>query len=1074
MFKAQFASEARFYFPKKWLYILLLLFIGLGYFMSVMANFSFPGVYVNSPYVLMYAIGLTSLLNIFTITIFAAQILLREKDANFDAILYTTPLKKQDFLLARFSFILFITVLSYFLFVLGLMTGHLMQGSNGVKFMDFHLINYLYPLLVMVLPNAIFCTAIVSTAGWLSKNKMLIYLSGLFIYILYMAVSLFSNSPLFANASPVSADTMSLMAKIDPFGMSAFFEQTKQWPPVLRNTQLLQLQGNFLLNRIIVLVVSAVLLLISYRCYRFTTGKKEKNRQQQKAITVVTNSIVYKASPTKNAGTAYNWRTLLSFVKLDTLSIIRSIPFVLIIVLWTFFLSMEIYSDIDAGIRLPQRYASTGLMVKNIIGSFSFFILAVLLFYGVEMLWRSKNVKIAAIENSTPVNTSAILAAKCISLSVVPLLLISFSIVLCILLQYLFGYPYIEWNVYASLFYILGIPALLGAAIVISIQAITRKKYPGLVLAALFLLITNSFVAGMLGIQHPLFRFAKAYTVSYTDMNGFGSYLDAFGIKMLYWTAFTIIVGWFASHAWNNAKHISLLNRIKKLQPITCIMLLVCFTTLIGAGKVISNKTTIESNAAQDNWQQQYEQTYRSYQHIPQPTITSVKTNIDLFPDKNSYAIQGNYVLVNKNSMPLDSLLLYCDRSVTLKNIKIDNATLLSDDTAFGHYRYRLVKPLQPGDSVTMQFAINYSWSPYNRHDPLNAIVENGAFMRISRYYPVFGYQPGNEMDNEAIRNSRKMAAATPLKKLEEKDSSDYDYGFINFDAVISTTKKQTAIGTGELVRSWTEKERNYFQYRSPVPIPFRFAVSSAAYAVKSTSQNGIAIEVYYHPAHAENVQHLLDEAKKTIVYCEKNFGKYPFKSIRFAEISGFTQGFAATAYPATIFMSESVVFHADIRKNDKRDVINELAGHELAHEWWGNNQISPEQREGAAMLTETLAMYTELMLYKQTHGMEATKEVIAMHQSIYDNGKVNSTPEPLYKVKPGNVYLSYNKGVVAMYKLYELIGEEKINLALQHFLSAYAYPNPPGTTTDLINELLKVSDSTVHEKIKTIFCTSD
>src|SRR5688572_24953152 len=119
MLKELFFSEVSFYFRKKWFYAMLLLFLGLGYFMSVMASLSFPGVYVNSPYVLTYAIGLISLINIFTITIFSAQILLREKDAGFDAILYATSLNKKVFLLSRFSLILLITVLSYFLFVMG-------------------------------------------------------------------------------------------------------------------------------------------------------------------------------------------------------------------------------------------------------------------------------------------------------------------------------------------------------------------------------------------------------------------------------------------------------------------------------------------------------------------------------------------------------------------------------------------------------------------------------------------------------------------------------------------------------------------------------------------------------------------------------------------------------------------------------------------------------------------------------------------------------------------------------------------------------------------------------------------
>lgn len=123
---------------------------------------------------------------------------------------------------------------------------------------------------------------------------------------------------------------------------------------------------------------------------------------------------------------------------------------------------------------------------------------------------------------------------------------------------------------------------------------------------------------------------------------------------------------------------------------------------------------------------------------------------------------------------------------------------------------------------------------------------------------------------------------------------------------------------------------------------------------------------MYYHPSHHENVAHLIKNAKITMDYCETNFGKYPFKTIRFAEISNFTQGFNATAYPATIYMNENVSFHCNILADKQQDVINELAGHELAHLWWGNNQIDPDEREGDVMLTETLAMYTELMLLKR------------------------------------------------------------------------------------------------------------
>ena len=157
---------------------------------------------------------------------------------------------------------------------------------------------------------------------------------------------------------------------------------------------------------------------------------------------------------------------------------------------------------------------------------------------------------------------------------------------------------------------------------------------------------------------------------------------------------------------------------------------------------------------------------------------------------------------------------------------------------------------------------------------------------------------------------------------------------------LVSTEAGQTAVGTGDPVRSFMKKGRAYFEYHA-AGIPFRFAVSSAKYSVKETMHNGILIRILYHPDHGENVHRLLENARLTLDYCSENFGRYPFKSISFAEISSFTEGFAATSYPSVIFMPENKLFHTRILPGLGQDVINELAGHELSHLWWGNSSVA-------------------------------------------------------------------------------------------------------------------------------------
>ncbi|MBK7735032.1 MAG: hypothetical protein IPI36_07250 [Chitinophagaceae bacterium] len=107
---------------------------------------------------------------------------------------------------------------------------------------------------------------------------MLVYLSGLGIYILYMVVSIFSNSPFMAGSVPVSESTMNLSAKIDLFGMAAFFEQTQYWTALQRNTTVLQLSGNFLWNRIGVILLAFLLLIAAYKFFKFKLANQQKKK----------------------------------------------------------------------------------------------------------------------------------------------------------------------------------------------------------------------------------------------------------------------------------------------------------------------------------------------------------------------------------------------------------------------------------------------------------------------------------------------------------------------------------------------------------------------------------------------------------------------------------------------------------------------------------------------------------------------------------------------------------------------------------------------------------------------------
>lgn len=773
---------------------------------------------------------------------------------------------------------------------------------------------------------------------------------------------------------------------------------------------------------------------------------------------------IYVKTETKPKGKWYFISTIITFLTIDLKLTIKSIPFVLLVTITLFAVGMEMYGAIDGGIRLPENYVTSGLMINTILVTIPIILLVTMLFYGSELVWKSNDVNFYAIEKSTPFLNIALFISKFITLTSISFILIFFSIILALVFQVIYQYPIFDWTAYLSLFCFIGLPTALCALFIIAMQYIIKNKYIALSIAALFLVMTNSALGKNFGFGHPLTRFANFLPDVFSEINGFGYFSKIFLVNMLYSLFFTMLFVLVAMLFFNKSVMQSFL-KIKLSQVFIFVLPIIA---MIITGIYIATKSNLISKNSKIDWQQHYEEKYKKYKSSPQPSITAVKTNIDLFPEQNSYKVNGSYILVNKTKSIFSEILINTSKEISWNGIQSSQLTLVKKDAEFGQYLFRSKKQILPNDSISLQFNFEFKIEPLQGHQSFNAIVENGAFMRISNYFPTIGYDVSNEIEKELERKERKMPLPDAIKKVNASHENPYNYEFINLDAIISTSANQTAISVGELKNKYKNNNRNFFHYVAK-DIPFRFAVSSAKYAVKKSKYNNIAIEVFYHPLHHQNINHLIENIKRTLAYCEINFGKYPYNTVRFAEISSFTKGFAATSYPVSAFINEEQL-HVNIFADKQQDIIGELVGHELSHLWWGNAQLHPDFREGSGVLTETLAQYTQLMLYKNQYGKDKMLEMVSLHQNLYDSEKAFSGEEPLYISNPNNSNVIYNKGLVKMYELYLLIGEEKINLALKNLLAKHKFPNQPATTLDLIEELQAVSIKSKHKDIEKLF----
>jgi ABC-type transport system involved in multi-copper enzyme maturation permease subunit len=1051
--KEIFLFDIKSYFKKRGIYALLVLLIAFGVFGGANARFSIDeNIFQNSPYQIAFISTFLSLTGIFFSTLFASQLVFREADARFELLLFSTPIHKKRFILGRYAALFCISFLCVLILTISFFVGQSM-GKSSVKTTSFFLSYYLYPIILFGFINTFFVTAVLSFVGWISKNKMLVYVSGLLLYIFYMVALVYSGSPLMAQSMPQSQQAQAIAAFTDPFGFSAFFQQTAGWSVAQRNKQVISLSGVFLINRLVILSISIGLIFICTNKFSFLKTNKRKKIKTATLFPKSNAAVIYKAVNTQHSFAAQA-NALFSFTKIDLTYIVKTVPFVLTALALLFAVGMEMYAEIEKGIRIPQKYSSSGLMASTIIQNFHGLCVIAVLYYAHEIYWRSRDVNFFLIENSTA-NFNSSFFAKWLSLSIVIFFFSLLMIFEGMAFQFLYQYPNIEWLVYGFIFLLCTLPLILLGGLILLLQKVINRKYIGLGLTAIFTLLMATPMGKKL-LSFPLLKFLHTISFDYSDMNGFGEYLPVFIQRLIFgFGVIGILILIF-----NLRK-----SGLRKWKPILAMALFGVMIFYFGSKLLVgyqgkNTDTVLQAQAS-------YEKLYRKYQNLPQPIITAVLTSVDLYPDKNAYNIKGGYLLENKSGQRINNILVNFGDGFT-----INDAVLIAGEETIAvknqHQLITLRQGILPGQQAKFRFDIGYEWKAINGHQSFNAIVANGSFMRISRYYPVFGYLTDNEIQEKYQRKQLQLGEVTPAKPYDAPKEPGND--FIDLDMTVSTSPGQIAIGMGELVKEWETTDRKYFQYKTNSPIPFRFALSSARYAVKKEIYKGKSFEIYYHSTHNENVDHLLKNAKLTMDYCEANFGVYPFKTIRFAEISGFTRGFAATAYPATVYMTEDMIFHSNLEGDRQQDVINELAGHELSHLWWGNNQISPDRRDGAAMLTETLAMYTEMMMIKKMYGKQKMLERVKMHLNIYNSEKGFTEEQPLYKVKGENSHISYSKGAVVMYQLSELIGEEKVNRALRNFLEEHRYPGQKPITTDLIEELYKLTDVQIHPEITAMF----
>ncbi|HUP60117.1 MAG TPA: M1 family aminopeptidase [Thermoanaerobaculia bacterium] len=1019
-----------------------LLFLFMGFALPA-TSFGPDNVAINSPLLVMQSLAFLSLISVFVAAVFTSNAVLRDPEHRMQEIVYSTPVGRFHFLAGRFLGAFLATATAVAFSMLGMVIGTFMPWLDPERIAPFDAMRYLWAFGVLSVPNVLFATVLLLAIAVLTRNALATYAGAVFIYILYFIVAAMTNSPLMAASRPGAAPG-ALAALLDPFGLTAFFDVTRYWTAAAKSTRVVPLEGMLLWNRVIWVGGAVAVGAVVYRVFSFRVraGKVKKEKKESPS------SGLRPPSPRKRGEgtvgiTPSAFASFWSAARIE-LRVLRSVPVLLLLFLWVCLATSEIYADIASAEYGARLIPATSLIVERLRAPISIIGTMLLIYYGAEMFWREQRHRMAAIIDTTPVPGAVMIAAKGTAMAALIATVIATGILPGIALQIARGYWHFEPLVYLSLFWFSGFPLLLFGAVALLVHTLSPGKYAGMMLVLLVAIFTR--VAPRIGLDHPVWQFANAPPVRYSDMNGFGHDPVAFHWAVLHWNTLAVLFVMIAAAAWRRIGH-PLKERFRavRLAHVIAVGVLAVIT-----GGWLAYKMPAESVDEQNAWRADYEKTYKRLESLPQPRITAFTTNIDLYPEQRRYRVAGHYDVVNVTRAPIRSVMVSVRRDARNVAVSMPAATPVKDQR-FNIVRFDFARPLEPGARTKVHFDLSYE-------DPDDdTIAANGSFLMTHRIFPGIGYRASYELRDVRERRKRGLAGSGELPLSEEGPEDATATERVHFQLTISTSRGQTAIAPGHLARAWEHNGRRYFAYKSDAPIFNRFAIASARYEVARRRHRGVDVELYYHPAHRANVERTLDIAVAALDYCETNFGRYATRQLRMAEVPSYWP-FGAFAMPETMFLVETRTLLIDGSDPDRIDLLGRRIAHEAAHQWWGHI-LAPADGEGATMIVESLTKYTDMMVLERMRGRGEVLRLREYELDRYLAGRSAETDAepPLYKATRQS-YIYYSKGALALYAIRERIGEERLNRALRDLLAEYRDRGGRATTHDLLKHLHRVA----------------
>lgn len=1054
MFWQLIRFEWRYYLRQPSFYVTSLLFFLMTFFAASSESVQIGGggeVWGNGPFAISQTLLVMSIFSMFLVVNFVGSTALRNNASQMEELVYSKPLVSWQYQLGRFIGSYAVVALVFACVPLGTLIGSLMPWVDQERFGPTVLTYYLQAFLMFSLPTLFVLSALFFAIANKFRSMMAMYLVAVAVFVFYVIAGNFSREPSYRT----------LAALLDPFGLRTFGDIARYWTIHDKNSQLLSFSGVLLYNRLIWISVGVVLLLAFGGVFgKLTLAAKAAGKKAKAALVAPEFGLsVLKTA----AGKSSFWQQFLLRTGFEMRQVFFSMPF---IILGLFCIFNLIAPLIDPqGFYGTPDWPLTQTMVSVITESTGLLFVIITIYYCAEVVWRERSAGIGDIVDSLPVSNMVFWLSKLTAVWLLMAALYGVFMLTTLSYQLLSGMQTLDISQYLiRLAYFQLLPSMMLVVLAFVIQVLSPNKYIGMLIFVVYFVTT--LVLDSWGFSHRMYHFGFSPSAPFSDLNRFGWTLESHSWYMLYWAG--LVLGMFVLgygfYQRGPAQSLQARGRLFRYQiglngQLAIVLGLGLF---VGTGSWIYYNTRVLNQFStaeqQMDIQADYEKMLKKHQDDPILVASDVKATVDIVPEQRLVRATVVQQMSNKFSTPISKMLVHLPQYSREVKIEVPGGVLSAVDPRFNTAWLEFATPLAPGAVTSVVISLVRQTPGFVDSNVDTALVENGTFINNSELLPMFGYQPGMELQARHERSKRDLAPVQRAFKLE--DSSRYNesgFGrgedFIQFEMTVSTAPDQIAIAPGYLQKEWLENGRKYFHYKMDKPMFNFYSFLSARLAVKKELYKGVSMEVYYHPDHHWNVDRMLMSLKDSLDYFNDAFGPYQHKQLRIIEFPGYRS--FAQAFANTVPFSEQIGFISDLRDDDEIDMPYYVTAHEMAHQWWGH-QVGSANVQGSAVIPETLAQYSALRVMERKYGEVKLRKFLKYELDRYlrDRGGEQVEEMPLLRAE-NQGYIHYRKGSVVMMSLKDRLGVAVLDQNLKNFLQEFQYKQTPyPTTLDLVRHL--------------------